>query len=266
MKIALFDMDGTLTEPRQKMNVSILNALAELQNTGYKIGIVSGSDMDYIEEQCEILFNGNLVSLSEVFWLPCNGTKRYELTSANKKEIVYENNMREFIGDAAYKRVIQVLLDSQIAIRYGLGGQDMPLTGTFIQYRGSMINWCPIGRDAGSDDRLQWISLDAKYNIRKAMLRRLTSFPVMKDLDIKIGGDTSFDIFPHGWDKTFALNNFEQSDEIYFVGDRCTDTGNDKELYDAVQLRNSGQSFETQGPNKTIEIIQKLILEQRRQT
>ncbi len=26
------------------------------------------------------------------------------------------------------------------------------------------------------------------------------------NLSVKLGGDTSFDIFPNGWDKTFALN------------------------------------------------------------
>lgn len=41
-------------------------------------------------------------------------------------------------------------------------------------------------------------------------------------LTFSIGGKISFDIFPQGWDKTYALRHVEQEgfEEIHFFGDK----------------------------------------------
>ena len=41
-------------------------------------------------------------------------------------------------------------------------------------------------------------------------------------LTYSIGGQISFDVFPNGWDKTYALGRVadEQFDEIHFFGDK----------------------------------------------
>ena len=50
----LFDMDGTLTPARGEMKLPIARKIAEL--TAYeKVGIVTGSGLDYVYEQCGIL-------------------------------------------------------------------------------------------------------------------------------------------------------------------------------------------------------------------
>ncbi len=53
-KIILFDMDGTLTPARKAMTRDVAEKLFELHNTDYDIGIISGSGLNYILEQCEI--------------------------------------------------------------------------------------------------------------------------------------------------------------------------------------------------------------------
>ena len=58
-KIVLFDMDGTLTPARQSMNKDVVDKLQELQEAGFEIGIVTGSDMDYVEQQCSVLFDNS---------------------------------------------------------------------------------------------------------------------------------------------------------------------------------------------------------------
>ena len=81
------------------------------------------------------------------------------------------------------------------------------------------------------------------------------------DVTVKLGGNTSFDIYPVGWDKTYALNHFDKSKwEFWFVGDRCGIEGNDYEIFEL--LKDSGRSFETGGPEETIEIIENYILEE----
>ena len=41
-------------------------------------------------------------------------------------------------------------------------------------------------------------------------------------LTYSIGGQISFDVFPHGWDKTYALTHVvnEGFEEIHFFGDK----------------------------------------------
>ena len=78
----------------------------------------------------------------------------------------------------------------------------------------------------------------------------------LDELELKLGGDTSIDIYPKGWDKTYALRHFSGS-TVWFIGDRCTGAGNDKELYDA--LKKEERAFETSGPAKTVELIEELI-------
>ena len=53
-KIVLFDMDGTLTPPREHLDYNLVETLSELSRYA-KIGIVSGSDYDYIMQQCGFL-------------------------------------------------------------------------------------------------------------------------------------------------------------------------------------------------------------------
>ena len=138
---------------------------------------------------------------------------------------------------------------------------DLPLAGNFIQNRGSMINWCPIGRSA---DRLQrgiFRDLDKEQYIRSKYIDKLTAGleEVSVDVTVKLGGDTSFDIYPNGWDKTYALRHFEGDEWVFwFVGDRCYPQGNDYEIFSL--LKDTGRAFETGGPEETIELIDFHIL------
>ena len=100
--------------------------------------------------------------------------------------------------------------------------------------------------------------LDQKKGLRKRALQELKEMlknkGLLKQLTIKFGGDTSFDIYPKGWDKTYGLRHF-QGWEVWFVGDRCEPSGNDYELYEACLDR----SYVTSGPEHTREIVQSII-------
>ena len=48
--LVLFDVDGTLTEPRQRINKDILISLRELSFVT-EIGLLTGSNLEYIKEQ-----------------------------------------------------------------------------------------------------------------------------------------------------------------------------------------------------------------------
>ena len=134
---------------------------------------------------------------------------------------------------------------------------DIPLTGHFISYRGSMINWCPIGRNANFAQRQQFIESDNKEypTIRIREMDRIKykiNLRCTKQISIKLGGETSLDIYPKGWDKTYALKHFDDY-VCWFVGDRCGEDGNDKEIYEL--LNKEGRAFWTRGTENTAGII-----------
>jgi len=261
MKTILFDMDGTLTPAREKMTQFMCRTLASLQKDGYRIGIVSGSDIDYIIEQCEVLTDINRFDHTAIDIYPCNGTKHYRYTTHSNLINLYKNDFKKKVGSDLFSELVYSLFSLLSSFTSKNYKYNIPLTGNFIDYRGSMINFSPIGRNASQKDRLDWIKLDKKYDIRKELLNQLRSKFNNKDIEFKLGGETSIDICPTGWDKTYVLKNFKDEEEVWFIGDRCEVNGNDKELYDAVKLRIKGESFKTTGPSKTIAIINNRILQ-----
>tara|TARA_B100000900_G_scaffold399907_1_gene402982 strand:+ start:2968 stop:3750 length:783 start_codon:yes stop_codon:yes gene_type:complete len=257
MKIVLFDMDGTLTLPRQKMGMMIASALGKLQREGFSVGIVTGSDMKYVEEQCDIMFDFSPVNYRTVHYFPCNGTKYYTYEPAQTE--LHNVSMQDCVGKEKYNQIIYKLAENQFRMKHTLYGKEIPLTGNFIDCRGSMINWCPIGRNASKEERNAWSDLDSKHSIRKILLDAYFKDPIYEEVEVKLGGSTSFDIFPRGWDKTYVMRHLKDYESIYFIGDKCVDHGNDKELYELLQKRNNCRGYITDGPKTTISLIDQIL-------
>lgn len=254
--IVLFDMDGTLTEPRESIEQAMVDTLIELCNLT-EVGIVTGSDIEYVFQQCDMLFKDPRFNPGVFHLFPCNGTKVYKWNSKSEKyESEYTVNMIDEIGQENYNKIIQTCLGYQLLISIN---HSLPYTGTFFQYRDSMLNWCPIGRSADNSARKQWCDEDSSHKIRNIFIERMQVFFKEKDMNVTIalGGSTSFDMFPNGWDKTFVINHLDEY-SIKFIGDKCTGSGNDKALYDFLQPNNS---YETQNPESTIKLIKTLIQE-----
>lgn len=249
----MFDMDGTLTKARNSITQDMVNALKNLKSVA-DIAIISGSDLDYIKEQCQLLFE----NIDDIILLPCNGTKYY-LYKDKKFNLKKNVNMKSYMGDKKYRSIINALLKYQIDLMSNYEYSDkLSYTGTFIDYRESMINWCPIGRKSNSFERSLFEDLDATHSIRTKFLKIMGKNPVFSGLSIKYGGNTSFDIYPVGWDKSYPLENMLLDDylEYYFIGDRCEEGGNDFEIFSHPKVK----GYKTSGPLTTIDLINKLLL------
>ena len=221
--------------------------------------------MNYILEQCQLFFDIYGSRLTNLKIYPCNGTKYFKWDHKNCKPVsVYCKSIRSELGPKKLKRVLNSLLKYQIDLMNNYEfSERFNYTGTFVDYRESIINWCPIGRSSNTIDRAIFEDADEYFKIRKKFAKVLGKDPIFAGLAIKIGGATSFDIYPHGWDKTFPLNgNSEKSElkdyELFFVGDKCKPGGNDYELYEYVKNQNEKNAFQTNGPEQTIEIIRNL--------
>tara|TARA_Y100001963_G_C6781077_1_gene449903 strand:+ start:1909 stop:2715 length:807 start_codon:yes stop_codon:yes gene_type:complete len=255
-KIVLFDMDGTLTEPRGLLNTELLLPLRELSRHA-EIGVLTGSDYNYIQSQLL-----KLIKFSEIRFklhlLPCNGTKHYSPPQYPQEDftLIHENNMEQELGNPALKEIYKILTKEQAEVCYN----DIPLTGHFINYRGSIINWCPIGRNASPEQRAAFVEYDKKNNFRERLINKLQSRFELRcpnKVQVRKGGETSFDIYPNGWDKTYALRHFPDY-ECWFVGDRCEPGGNDCEIYQ--ELMPWDRSFQTKHTIETAWIIREEIL------
>ena len=257
--IVLFDMDGTLTEPRGQLDNSVLLSLRKLASHA-EIGIVTGSGYEYMKQQVGALFTDGIRFRTHL--LPCNGTIYYApgtAASSNFFDLVHECNMRDKIGDENFNHLMKEVIHRQNSV---LDYNNFPLTGHFVDYRGSMINWCPIGRNASSAERATFKEfLKKNNNFRKWQIdilkEKLSFYGVTDQLEFKLGGDTSIDIYPKGWDKTYALRHFSDL-TAWFVGDRCTGDGNDKEIFDKLSKVN--RAYSTTHPKMTSEIIVNKII------
>ena len=263
--VVLFDMDGTLTEARKSITREVVNGLKELA-AHVHIGIVSGSPMSYIQEQMSIAWNDtDAVPVEKLLIMPCNGTQVYCFDKAlGNFKLTYKASLRKHLGTICaapdpYREIITNLVELQ---GYSLRKYDHPVSGNFISYRESLLNWCMIGRDASHEERAAFTIEDAEKELRKHLcecLRVRLDASGLHEVDLALGGSTSIDIYPKGWDKTHALRHLGEA-TVWFAGDKCTPSGNDYALYSA--LKSTGRVKHVHTPQDTIDWITNTVIPQ----
>lgn len=216
--LCLFDVDGTLTKPRQAIDPKLNAFLIELIKPICSIGLVGGSDLKKISEQ----MNGDDVIHRFDYVFPENGLVQYK----HGVEIGRESIERH-LGEDKLQLFINFCLNYMSTI-------TLPKKrGTFVEFRTGMLNISPIGRSCSQKDRDDFEQYDKIHGVRKNMIEALKG--QFKDIDLtySIGGQISFDVYPHGWDKTYCLKHLEEEgfEEIHFFGDKTDLGGNDYEIY-----------------------------------
>ena len=256
MKNFLFDMDGTLTEPRKIGKINIIEKLIKLSKYG-NIGVLTGSHLEYVMEQLSILIDNVNNFENKLYILPCNGTQFYTVSKTKELNCKYTEDMIQEIGEREYIHLIHSICDiqSEFFEKY-----TENTSGQFIQYRGSLLNWCPIGRDSNQKFRSNFIEKDKQHLIRKHLIKKLTNKLCknnMQDaLGLALGGSTSIDIYPLGWGKEYSLRSFPAG-SVYFWGDKCFGDGNDATIYS--KLHPLGRAFSVESPEDTARSIDNLM-------
>ena len=229
--VFLFDVDGTLTPPRQSMSAEMSEVFGELVRDNI-VFLASGSDLNKIKEQvpAELLYQ-------------CKGIFSCSANQFHiKDQLQYEN---QFIPEEKLVGQLEKLLTtSKYPVR----------TGNHIEYRPGMLNFSIVGRNATTDEREQYFKWDEKEQERKRMAILLMA--CQPGIDIKIGGQISIDIYPHGYDKSQAVSYLKEhypEEPIYFFGDRTDEHGND---YSAAQaMGKTDEVFAVRNCYKTQEIL-----------
>lgn len=235
----LFDVDGTLTEPRKPIDERIVTMLKELKTKpNYSIGVVGGSDYSKIIEQ---------IKYPEMFdYMFCeNGLVAYK-----NNELFFSESIVNFLGEKKLKQLINYCL-------VYIAKLDIPIKrGTFIEFRKGLLNISPIGRNCSYHERMEFAIYNMEYQIletfRNNLLKEFESF----NLTFSIGGQISIDCFPKGWDKRFCLKHVEgKFSRIHFIGDKTNKGGNDYEIYNDTRV--IGYSVKT--PEDTIELLKNFL-------
>ena len=239
-KLVLFDVDGTLTEPREGASAEMTAFLADLR-TRTVVGIVGGSDLVKQQEQ----MGANIVNEVDYSFSE-NGLVAFH----NGKE-VGRQAINKHLGEENVKRVVNWTL------RY-IANLDLPIKrGTFIEFRAGMLNVSPIGRNCSKEERNDYEKFDLANNIRKDMIALMKVEFADLNLTYSIGGQISFDVFPQGWDKTYCLNHIPEGtfEEIHFFGDKTFEGGNDFEIFTHPRVK----GHTTTSPAETMRLCRDLF-------
>ena len=211
MKKFIFDVDGTITPSRGKIDPEFLPLFWELTKSE-EVYLVTGSDRQKTLEQVT----------PEIY----NSCKRVYNCSGSD---VYEGDKNVYRNDWELPKDVEIHLNDE------LNFSKFPIrNGNHIEKRPGGVNFSILGRDSDPmKGRNEYISWDKIHTERLYLARRLRySFPY---LTVALGGQTGIDIGPEGADKSQILRDFSKDDEIHFFGDRMESGGNDYSLGEAVK-------------------------------
>ncbi|XP_047024253.1 phosphomannomutase [Helicoverpa zea] len=214
----LFDVDGTLTQPRQVISEELKNFLLEKVKSKVAVGLVSGSDYVKIAEQMD----GAEVAAKFDYVFCENGVVQYR-----GGKLISSESIVGHLGEKLLQRVINFSLGYMSKI-------ELPSKrGNFVEFRSSMINICPVGRSCSQAERDEFVKYDSVHSIRQQFVDALKSEFKDSGLTFALGGQISVDVFPTGWDKTYCLKHVadQNFEEIHFFGDKTMPGGNDYEIY-----------------------------------
>lgn len=212
IKIAAFDLDGTLTQHKQplsKENKATLDALSEK----YKLIMVGAGQANRIFEQME--------------HYPIDIIANYGLQYAEYNKITKNIDViRDLTFDCDKEKIEQRV--TYLRKKYGY----TEFTGNNVEYHPSgCITFPLLGTKANQEDKL---AFDPDRSKRRKFYNDVVEcFP---DYCVFVGGSSSFDMAPKPYNKYYALDlycreNGLSHENVVFVGDDYGLGGNDESVY-----------------------------------
>ena len=233
-KIYAFDVDGTLTDPRQTIDPEFNKFFLEFAKKNL-VYLVTGSDRDKIAEQLPA------ETLNACYGLfACSAA---ELWAGDR--LIYR---KEHEFPAAMYTAIEHLIDTSSYSKR---------CGRHIEERPGMLNITTVGRNATNEERKLYHRWDNEHHERREFIRVLSGqYP---HYEFSAGGEISVDIVPYGWTKAVAKTEIEarhQGCSITFFGDRMNEGGNDKPLADALRKDPNHRAIQVDSYEDTWKFLQ----------
>ena len=243
--VYLFDVDGTLTPPKEKIIPTFAAAFLKWMKTK-EVYIVSGGSFVRIVGQL-----GTPIATQAHGVFACMANTLYQrrdqinYSGMDEWDLLYEN---EFV---APKNLIRSLN------AYTAKSNYHTKTGHHYEHRPGMLNFSIVGQNASPAQREAYVAYDAEYNERHRITQALAKkYP---ELDFVIGGAVSIDIFNRGNDKSQIVDRYFreaiENNKIYFVGDRIPFPGNDHSLAKKLRAHPNGNAYEVESWQDTAELL-----------
>ena len=232
MRKYIFDVDGTLTPSRKKIEHEFWAPFLIFCRNNH-VSLVTGSDREKTVEQLglDICYTAKRV-------YNCSGSDVYE-----KNENVYRDAWE-------LPKQVEKFLEDELAY------SCFPIrNGLHIERRPGGVNFSILGRGKDTlNGREEYVKWDKERLERVDIAERLkTQFP---DLEVQVGGQTGLDLAPKGSNKSQILRDFDKTDDLHFFGDMMEEGQNDYPLAMAILDNMMGTCYNVDDYKET----QKLLL------
>lgn len=230
----IFDVDGTLTLPREKMDPSFANEFCAWAH-GKQCFIATGSD--YSKTKSQVPWDV-LDLFKNIFCCMGNEVRGAHGKVLQKSKFTLPSELKESL--------FEILKDSEYPVR----------TGNHIELRTGMANFSIVGRNATAKERKDYNKWDQIELERQKIANFINKeYPT---LNASVGGSISIDIIEEGCDKGQVIHHLENAGatKIVFVGDRCFPGGNDFGV--VRELKKSNLAFEwyqVDNPKETLSLL-----------
>jgi len=240
----VFDVDNTLTRAREALEPAMTQRLSAL---GRPFALAAGSDRELLMSQFfQPLHAQGFRGQFDAFL--CNGAIRYRCRCAAELELttVEDFSLRSHLGDSAFERLLALLAGLLEDRAFALPAH-VAVVGERLINRSAALNLAPSGRqsgalsEAGRRSRDDFVAFDAESGYRARLMpvlrQALDAALPGNDLQLTLGGQTSFDLVVRGRDKSYAVRSLlaEGMQHVTYVGDALFPGGNDAAVVDFVE-------------------------------
>jgi phosphomannomutase len=242
-EVLLFDVDSTLTPPRQPITQEMVRVLSRLV---IPFHVAAGSHLALLEHQ---LLNplGSHGYRGWFYAFVSNGANCYRCDVHDRLDVRlrFEFSIRQHLGEDDYRFLLNTLKEVLQTPEFALPA-DLAVSDERITDRVSMVNFVPMGRVTVEGPSVQacrtgFVAYDRTHRYRERLLdhlrQRLAPLAERHRLVITLGGQTSFDIGVKAQDKTVGVRTLlaDGADRVVFIGDALFPGGNDEAILQFIR-------------------------------
>jgi phosphomannomutase len=232
MRHFLFDVDGTLTEPRKSMDSSFVSFFLNWAK-GKNVFLVSGSDLPKLNQQVPTEVSSKCKGL-----FTCMGNELWE-----------DGKLSYRVKWTPPDKLIEDLERIRKCSPYRIKQNN------HIEVRTGMLNFSVAGRGSTEEERMLYNNWDNEAKEREQTASFINTF--YPNLEACLGGAISIDIQPKGNNKSLASKWIRKNigGEMVFFGDKIFKCGNDWEIAEDIKENKDGKCHQVENFLETKSIL-----------